>query len=71
MEIISTYIQEHNLGGRPCHCLAGSAQQAKIEDGRHKYIIHITFFTVSLNYMCDIWFLMVFCIPSPFMAEFH
>ena len=36
MEIISTYIKEHNPGGK--HCLQG-----KIQDGRDKYLIHITF----------------------------
>ena len=42
-EIISTYIQEHNLGGQPCQFIAGKAQKAKIQDGRHQYLIHITF----------------------------
>ena len=43
MEIISTYIQEHSLGGQPYKPFAGNAQKAKIQDGRHKYLIHITF----------------------------
>ena len=43
MEIISTDIQEHNLGGQPCKFFAGNVQKAKIQDGRHKYLIRITF----------------------------
>ena len=38
MEIISTYIQEHNL------FFLGIAQNAKIQNGLHKYLIHITFY---------------------------
>ena len=30
MEIISTYIQEHNQGGQPCKAFAGNAQKVKI-----------------------------------------
>ena len=29
------------------------------------------FLTISLNFMCDIWFLRVFCMPTPFVALFH
>ena len=43
MEIISTDIQEHNLGGQPCNFFAGNAQKAKIQDAHHKYMMHITF----------------------------
>ena len=50
MEIISTYINEHNLGEKPCNVLAQDANKTKIQDGRYKYIIHIT---VYLNCMCD------------------
>ena len=43
MEIISTDIQKHNLGGQPRNFFAGDAQKAKIQDGRHKYLMRITF----------------------------
>ena len=41
MEIISTYIQEHNLGGQPSTFFAGNAQNAKIQDGRHINISYV------------------------------
>ena len=44
MEIIlDTDIQEHNLDGQPRNFFAGNAQKAKIQDGRHKYLMRITF----------------------------
>ena len=41
MEITSRYIyiQEHSLGGKLCIFFAGRAQRAKIQDGRHKYLV--------------------------------
>ena len=41
--IISTYTQEHNLDRQPCKSFAGNAQKAKIQDGRHKCLVYITF----------------------------
>ena len=35
MEIISTYIVEHNLGEQPCTIFSGNAQQAKFQDTHH------------------------------------
>ena len=43
MEIICTYIQEHNLGGQPCNFFAGNAQNTKNQDGRHKYVSFFEF----------------------------
>ena len=43
MEIISTDIQKHNLGVQPCNFFVGNAQKNKIQDGRHKYLMHIIF----------------------------
>ena len=43
MEIISTHTHEINLDGQPCNFFAGSAKKAKIQDGRHKYRVYITF----------------------------
>ena len=43
VEIISTCTHEHNLGGQPCKYFAGNALEAKIQDGRHKCLVYITF----------------------------
>ena len=43
VEIISTYTHEHNLGGQPCKYFAGNVQKAKIQNGRHKCLVYITF----------------------------
>ena len=51
--------------------LAENAPKANIQDGRHKDLIHITFLAASSNFICDIWFLRVFCMPSVFLELFY
>ena len=57
------YIQENNLGGQPCYYLQEKHKKQKSKMAAINRSQTYNLLTVSLHFMCDMWFLKVSCEP--------